>query len=339
MKDELKKLEGEALEAIESSETSDVLEELRVKYLGRKGEVSLLLRKIKGLSDEEKRVVGKIGNEIRSTLEAAFEDKKVGINSEKYKNIAEEEWVDVTESGIPPEVGSLHPITQMRNEVEDVVTRMGFEIVDTPEVDSDYYCFESLNLPKGHPARSAWDTFYLENGMIPRVHTSTMQVRVMEKRKPPLCVINIGRCFRNERTDASHDHTFYQIEGFVADKKITISNLSATLKFFFELIYKKKVEIRLRPGFFPFVEPAMELELRCVICGGEGCSVCKHSGWLEMLGCGMIHPKVFEFAGYKKGEYTGFAFGMGLDRIVMMKHGIKDIRNFHSGDLRFLKQF
>lgn len=339
MLEKLKQIESAARAEIEKAGDENALETVRLAYLGRKGKLPLLLRGMKDLSDEEKRAVGPAGNKLRQDLESLVAAKSREFLSRKYQDLARREKIDVTEPGIPPEYGELHIITQTRYEIEEIFKSMGYEITSTPEVDSEYYCFTSLNFPADHPARSDWDTFKLENGMIPRVHTSTAQNRVMKTRKPPIRAINPGRCFRNERTDARHEHTFYQVEGFYVDEGVSIANLAATMSEVLYQVFKKKIEHRLRPGYFPFVEPGFELDIKCQICGGKGCPVCKYTSWVELWPCGMIHPNVLKEAGVDPEKYSGFAFGLGLDRLVMMRYKINDIRLFHRGDLRFLKQF
>lgn len=338
MEQELLQLKQQALQEIAAAKTVAHLESLQIKYFGRQnGKLTKILRSLANLSLEEKRKIGAMANQIKQELNAAFSRKFNELKAGK-----KEEFFDVTLPGKKPEAGHLHPITQIRMDLEEIFKSMGFEIFEGEELTTDYYNFESLNFPKDHPARDSQDTFFVESksgDLLMRTHTSAMQVKIMEKRQPPLRVIVPGRCFRNEATDASHEHTFYQMEGFVVDKNISIANLIYTQKALLSAIFKRDVKVRLRPGFFPFVEPGFELDCSCTICGGNGCSVCKHTGWVELIPCGMIHPKVFEFAGYPKGKYTGFAFGLGLTRLAMMKYGIDDIRLFMSGDLRFLKQF
>lgn len=338
MHKELQKFKDKALGEIRQSQALELLEEIWRKYLGRKGELREFIDKLKNLAKEEKVKAGQLINEIKKELEAEISSRKnqlANLQTDKF------ETIDVTLPGKKPEYGHLHPHTQMKYRVAEIFHSMGFEVLDGPEMETDYYNFESLNIPKDHPARDVQDTFFIKDrpDLVMRTQTSAMQVRVMEKRKPPLRVIVPGRCFRHEATDASHEHTFYQVEGFVVDKEISVANLIYTLKSFLSALFKKEIEVRLRPGYFPFVEPGFELDFRCIFCQGKGCSVCQQSGWIELIPCGMIHPKVFEYAGYPKGKYTGFAFGAGLDRIVMLYHKINDIRLFHSGDLRFIKQF
>jgi phenylalanyl-tRNA synthetase alpha chain len=341
MIEDLKNLKNIFLKEIKEAKNLELVNNLERKYLGPKGELRKFTKKIKDLNKEERASFGKLINEIKEELENIINQKKIEL--EKEKRIEE---IDLTLPGEKPYIGHLHPHTQLKYQVAEIFYSMGYEILEGPELETDYYNFEALNIPLEHPSRDLWDTFYIKSlkeesrhSLLLRTHTSAMQVRVMEKKKPPLKICVIGKCYRHEATDASHEHTLYQIEGFVVDKEITIANLIYTLQTFFNKLFKKNVEIRLRPSYFPFTEPSFEMDFRCLNCKGKGCSVCGQTGWVEILGCGMINPKVFEYAGYPKDQYTGFAFGVGLDRLVMMKHQIDDIRWFHSGDLRFLKQF
>ncbi|MGC9048965.1 MAG: phenylalanine--tRNA ligase subunit alpha [Patescibacteria group bacterium] len=347
MFEELKKFREKVLKEIEKSQDLEFLEEIWRKYLGRKGKLREYSLKLKNLSDKERARFGKLINDIKQETETAIADKKNQlINLQTCKP----ETIDVTLPGKKLEYGHLHPHSQMKYQVAEIFHSMGFEILEGPEVENDYYNFESLNIPEGHPARDMWDTFYVKSEirnpksetnskLLLRTHTSAMQVRVMEKKKPPLKICVIGKCYRHEATDASHEHTLYQIEGFAVDEQISVANLIYTLKSFLTVLFGQEVKVRLRPSYFPFTEPSFEMDFGCLNCGGRGCPACGGTGWVEMLGCGMIHPKVFEYAGYPKGVYTGFAFGVGLDRLVMMRHKIDDIRWFHGGDLRFLQQF
>jgi len=339
----LEEIKRQALSDI--SKVADLLDLEKVwrKYLGRKqGEITKILRNIRNLPEKEKPLVGKLANEVKRTIERAINEKKLKISSQKSLKA---EKIDITLPGEKIKYGHFHPLTLLKKQVKGIFYSMGFEILEGPEVETEYYNFEALNIPKGHPARDFWDTFYLKEEisnktkLLLRTHTSPMQIRVMEKEKPPLRVCVIGKCFRHEATDASHEHTLYQIEGFAVDKNISVVNLVYTLKSFLGNLFNQKVEIRLRPSYFPFVEPGFEVDMKCLNCDGKGCPVCSYTGWIEMLGSGMIHPKVFEAVGYPKNKYTGFAFGIGLDRLAMMKYKIDDIRWFHSGDLRFIRQF
>ena len=344
MKQELNKLKQDVQAAVEKIKNDEQLEELKVKYLGRKqGKLTQLMKKVKDLSLEQKREIGQVANAVRNDVEDLFATAKKDLSQLKNKTD-----LDVTLPGVMPKQGHLHPLTRIRLEVEAVFKTMGFEVHEGDELTNLYYNFLSLNFPEDHPAMDDYDTFYIKHKknhpelaerQVMRAHTSNMQVRVMEEKKKSLRVIVPGRCFRNEATDASHEHTFHQIEGFVVDKGVTIANLIWTQKKLLSAIFKQEVEVRLRPGYFPFVEPGFELDCSCLICKGKGCSVCKRTGWVELIPCGMIHPKVLENGGCPPGEYTGFAFGMGWSRLAMMKYGINDIRLFMGGDLRFLEQF
>ena len=359
MKEELSNLKNQALAEIEQAADAEGLLDMEKKYLGRQdGELTAILKSLKDLSAAEKPIIGKLANAIKAEIEGKLASKESELKSARKSGT--EERFDETLPGRALERGHLHPISQIRREVEDIFLSMGFDIFDSPELENDYYCFESLNIPADHPARDAWDTFYVKGEkpstdpqlnargpesadrppkLLLRPHTSAAQVRYMETHEPPFKVIVPGKCFRREATDASHEHTFYQVEGFVVGENISIANLIATQKALLSSIFGYEAKVRLRPGYFPFVEPGFELDCSCAICQGKGCNVCKHSGWIELIPCGMIHPKVFEHAGYPPGKYTGFAFGMGLDRLVMMRYGINEIRLFHGGDLRFIRQF
>ncbi len=340
MIEEIKQLKSKALEQIDQVSNGADLDKVWRQYLGRQnGELTKVLRGLKDLPANEKPKVGTLANQVKQEIDQAIDNKKRELSSSgsKVKGAA----LDFTLPGKKIEFGHLHPLTQGKQMVADIFSSMGFEVLEGPEVETDYYNFEALNIPKGHPARDMWDTFYIKSkkGELLRTHTSPMQIRVMEKRKPPLKVCVIGKCFRHEATDASHEHTLYQIEGFAVDKEISVANLIYTLKTFLNALFKTNVKIRLRPSYFPFTEPSFEVDFACLNCKGKGCPVCSQTGWVEILGSGMIHPEVFKHAGYAKGKYTGFAFGVGLDRLIMMKHKIDDIRLLHSGDLRFIRQF
>ncbi len=339
MEAELNKYLAEALKASEAAENEDALEKLRVFYLGRKGKVSLLLRQVKDLTLDEKKKVGTLGNDVRQKIEAAIAAKKQNLSRGKYQSLAQVEWVDVTEPGIRPEYGTLHPISQVIYEMIDIFTSMGYETVSGPEIETDYYCFEALNMPPGHPARDMQDTFYLKNGMIPRTHTSSVQIRYMEKHKPPIRIIAPGRVYRNEKEDATHTSVFTQLEGLVVGENITFADLKGTLITAIKAVAGQDKKVRFRPSFFPYTEPSAEIDMTCMCCGGKGCPVCKHTGWVELGGSGMVHPQVFKNVGYDPDKVQGFAFGFGPDRIKSMKHSVKDARAYYQNDLRFLRQF
>lgn len=359
MKSQLAKIHTNALDAIAKAETSESIEDLRIEYLGRKGALTAILRSLKDLPAEERRIIGEEANKIRADIETRLEEKKTVIKHTFTESVLKKEWIDVTHPGIRIEKGTLHPITQVLREAEAIFASMGFATVEGPEVETEYYNFDALNIPENHPARDMWDTFWLKprmadggwrmaksnkpsatsNRLLLRTHTSPVQIRYMESHNPPIRIIVPGRVYRYEATDASHDIQFYQLEGLMVDQNISIANFKAIIQLFFAHLFKKEIAIRLRPSFFPFTEPSFEVDISCIICDQKGCSVCKQSGWLELAGAGMVHPNVFKAAGYNPKEVQGFAFGMGINRIAMMKYKIPDIRLFHSGDIRFLKQF
>jgi len=337
------KEEGE--KALHGIKTAAELEVWEVKYLGRKSELNTLLKGLKDLPPEEKKIAGSLANKTKSELLIAFEALKKEI-SESNTDWTKEA-IDVTAPGISVHAGHLHPISRLMHEVEDIFVSMGFAISDGPEVESEHYNFDALNFPKDHPSRDMQDTFWIKqekkskDRFLPRTHTSGVQVRFMETHKPPLRVVVPGRVFRNESTDASHEHTFHQFECLMVDVegKVNVATFKYVAETFFGKFFGKKVNIRLRPSFFPFTEPSFEFDISCILCDGNGCSACKQSGWLEIGGAGMVNQKVFEAAGYKRGAYQGFAWGFGLARLAMMKYKITDIRLLLSGDLRFIRQF
>ena len=333
-------LRDAALAKIKEAASSAEVEELRVRFLGKKGELTEMLKDLKNMAIEERKQFGQEANELKNELteflEAKF--KELSANDVK-KSLSSGSSFDISLPGTQFKVGSLHPVTIVQKEIERIFTGMGFNIVDGPEAEEEFFNFEALNIPKHHPARDMQDTYWLENGSLLRTHTSPCQVRAMQKYGAPLKVIAPGRCFRNESTDASHENTFFQLEGMMIDKNVSIANLIYVMKLLLSEVFNRDVKIRLRPGFFPFVEPGFELDLNCMICGGKGCPTCKHSGWIELLPCGMVHPNVLRYGGIDPEEYTGFAFGLGLTRLAMMKYGISDIRVLNSGDLRAMEQF
>ena len=341
MKEKIEKLKNEILGSLAKVKEEKVLKDLEIKYLGRKGELTKILRSLKDLSEKEKKEIGQLANEIKKEIEDKFtEMKKIILGS------AEKEQTDITLPGEKIERGHLNPITIVQNELEDLFTSLGFMVLDGPELESDFYNFVAVNIPPNHPARDMQDTFYIdkknmdgEYDLVMRTHTSSVQVRAMQKYGAPLRCVVPGKCFRCEAIDACHEHTFYQMEGLMIDKNISLANLISVMKELLSGIFKKEMEIRVRPGFFAFVEPGLELDIKCTICGGKGCPSCKNSGWLELLPSGMVHPKVLEYGGIDPKKYSGFAFGLGLTRLAMMKYGIDDIRLFNSGDIRFLEQF
>lgn len=343
MQSKLKQLKEEASLAIKAVKDGLQLEEVENQLLGRKnGELTNMMKGIKDLGDDMKKAVGQLANEVKTAIEAALEEKKTELSAAEWEENLIKEKIDITQPSLPKkDKGSLHPMTIVHKELEELFTSMGFMVLDGPELESDYYNFEALNIPKHHPARDSQDTFFIKDhpDWEMRPHTSPVQVRAMQKYGAPLRTVVTGRCFRNEATDACHEHTFYQMEGLVVDKNISIANLVGVMKTMLSGYYKKEVEVRLRPGYFPFVEPGFELDMSCVLCAGKGCPSCKKLGWIEMLGCGLVHPEVLKAGGLDPEEYTGFAFGLGSMRLAMQKYGVDDIRLLHGNDLRFLNQF
>lgn len=338
MKNALEQIKQTA--STELLECNDIktLENIRVKFLGKKGELTAILKQMGGLSSEERPIMGQLANEIRAFIEDIIAQKEIVL---KTAAIEQELKSSIFDTTLPTDqkVGTLHPITIVQREIEDIFKTMGFTIEDGFEIESEYNNFEALNIPKHHPARDMQDTYYLSNGQVLKTHTSAAQNRIMRKYGAPLKVLFPGRCFRNETTDASHENTFFQLEGLMIGEDISISNLIYFMKVLLSEVFQKDVKIRLRPGFFPFVEPGFELDINCLICGGSGCKTCHQSGWLELLPCGMIHPNVLTMGGIDAEKYTGFAFGLGLTRLAMMKYSIKDIRVLNSGNLKVLQQF
>lgn len=332
MKEKLKELVQKLQSDLkECKKEADILN-IKSKYLGKKSELSTYLSSIKDMTPEEKKVNGPLLNQIKKELEKLVEEKLEEINNQE--NIAFDDTLPVN-----IESGSLHPITIIAKEVTDILKRMGFTVVTGPEMESDYYNFEALNIPKDHPARDMQDTYYLNNEMLLRTQTSGNQIHAMEKYGAPLRVCAPGRVFRNEDLDANHENTFFQVEGMVIDKGVSIENLLYVMQEILREVMQQEVNVRLRPGYFPFTEPSYEIDMSCLICGGKGCPTCKQSGYIEMVGSGMVHPNVLKAGGIDPEEYTGFAFGIGLTRLAMMKYKINDIRVLNSGDIRYLKQF
>ena len=338
MSDDLQQLETSALAELKKATNEDQAQAVRTKYLGRKGLLTGLLRNIAQVPDAEKRLFGKRCNEVKDLLSAKIDEvlsqqslltKSSGLLKEK---------IDVTIPGRSVKYGRIHPVIQIRREICAIFTSFGFSIVEGPEVESDYYNFEALNIPKDHPARDMQDTFYIEDNIVLRTHTSPVQVRIMEKVQPPVRILSPGRVYRRD-SDVSHTPMFHQIEGLLVDKGVSFADLKGILAAFLKKIFGVDTTLRFRPSFFPFTEPSAEVDIRCVICKGSGCRVCGQSGWLEILGSGMVDPAVFKNVGYDSEEYSGFAFGLGLERIAMLKYGVSDIRLFFENDIRFLNQF
>lgn len=340
MREELEKMKAEAEAELRTTSTLEELHQVRVKYLGKKGQLTAILRGMGSLPPEERPVVGQIANEIRDFLEKEFSRREEEIKQKTVAERLEKERIDVTLPGRVIAEGSKHPLSLVLEEIEDIFLSLGFEVVEGPEVELDYYNFEALNIPPEHPARDMQDSFYITSEVLLRTHTSPTQPRVMEQRAPniPVRVIAPGKVYRRD-DDATHSPMFHQVEGFVIDRQVTLSDLKGTLLTFARRMFGEKREIRLRPSFFPFTEPSAEVDISCMICEGKGCRVCSGTGWLEVLGAGLIHPRVLEMSGYNPREVTGFAFGMGVERIAMLKYGIDDLRLFFENDLRFLRQF
>lgn len=338
MQERLRKMEEEAFLELKNSTGEAQIQMLRTKYLGRKGLLTLFLRDMGKIPAGERPILGRLANELKVKLEAAIEK---ALEDERQRQKAEKlvkEEIDVSLPGRKPTLGSMHLLTQVTYDIVSIFERLGFEVSEGPEVELDYYNFEALNFPKDHPARDMQDTFYFSSNVVLRTHTSPVQVRTMEKRTPPLRIIAPGKVYRHD-SDPTHSPMFHQVEGFVVDRHISFADLKGTLTFFVQQFYGPDVKMRFRPSFFPFTEPSAEVDIQCVICRGEGCSVCKKSGWLEILGSGMIDPEVFRFVGYDPEVYTGFAFGLGVERIAMLQVGLGDIRVFFENNLQFLKQF
>ena len=338
MKEELEILQKEILASLSQVSTEKELSEIRVRVLGRKGSLTQLLKRLGTLPETERREIGKRANQVKEDLEKRIEETLLQIQERERKEALGREKIDVTLPGRRIPVGKRHPLTQTLDEIIDIFSRLGFEVVEGPEVELDYYNFEALNIPQGHPAREMQATFFISDDVVLRTHTSPVQVRTMEKRRPPVRVICPGAVYRCD-SDPTHSPMFHQVEGLLVDRGITFADLKGVLTVFVHQMFSKETRLRFRPSFFPFTEPSAEIDIECFICGGKGCGVCSHTGWLEILGSGMVDPAVYKFVNYDPEEVTGFAFGMGIERIAMLKFGINDIRLFFTNDLRFLKQF
>ena len=337
MKEKLQKIKEDALLAI-SAENAD-LEQIRIQYLGKKGELTSVLRGMGALTPEERPVVGQIANEVRAVIETALKDKANAAKDAELAKRLVSEKIDVTLPSAAPAQGKLHPLTQVQRTIEDIFIGMGFSIAEGPEVEYDYYNFQALNIPENHPARDTQDTFYITENILLRSQTSPVQVRTMEKQKPPIRIISPGRVYRSDAVDATHSPLFHQIEGLVVDKGITMGDLKGMLETFAKTLFGNDTRLRFRPHHFPFTEPSAEVDVSCFVCGGKGCRVCKNEGWIEILGAGMVHPFVLSNCGIDPKEYSGFAFGMGVERIAMKYYGIDDMRHLYENDTRFLGQF
>jgi phenylalanyl-tRNA synthetase alpha chain len=336
---QLSDLESGALARIRAACSPPDLEAVRIEVLGRKGSLAHISKEMGKIASEERAGIGKLLNTAKQNIEAALESTQRQFAEAALATRLDAEWVDLTLPAPGPPMGHLHPITQIQTEIEDLFTSLGFAVLDGPEVETEYHNFDALNIPADHPARDMQDTFWLTDGNLLRTHTSPVQVRGMERLGPPLRMIAPGRAFRNENVDASHEHTFYQLEGMMVDRDVSVAHLIYFMKTLLTAIFKREVTVRLRPGYFPFVEPGFELDIQCLICGGPGCAVCKQSGWVELLPCGLVNPNVLRMSGIDPEEWNGFAFGLGLTRLAMMRYAIDDIRLLQGGDLRFLNQF
>ncbi len=335
----IQELAARFLARIAAAESPEALEAVRIDAVGRKGALAEISKGMGKLSPEERKRIGQVLNAAKQQLESALDVRKREFDEAALRARLDAEWVDLTVPAPGPRRGHLHPITRIQRELEELFVSLGFAVLDGPEVETEYYNFDALNIPPDHPARDMQDTFWLDGGNLLRTHTSPVQVRGMERLGPPLRMIAPGRVFRNESVDASHEHTFYQLEGMMIDRDVSVAHLLYFMKTLLTAIFQRDVTVRLRPGYFPFVEPGFELDIQCLICGGPGCPVCKHSGWVELLPCGLVNPNVLRISGIDPDQWGGFAFGLGLTRLVMMRYGIDDIRHLQGGDLRFLEQF
>lgn len=343
---DLKLIEIRAKEEIEKAKDLRELNDVFKKYLGKKGEITEILYNLSKLPKEKRAELGKETNRLKNLLRSLFEKKKEEIKVKSQMVFEKKGWIDVTRPGEKISVGHLHPLTKVRREIEEIFQSMGFSIIEGPEIENEWYNFDALNIPKDHPARDLWNTLWLKVGgdkketkLLLRTHTSPVQIRYMEKNQPPLRIIVPGKVYRHEATDASHEFNLSQIEGLMVDKTVSVANFKAVIEGFFKKFLKETVKICLKPDYFPFTEPSFEVDVSCTICQGKGCPACGNSGWLEIMGAGMVHPNVFKNAGLNPKDWQGFAFGMGIERVAMVKYKIDNIRLFYSGDLRFLKQF
>lgn len=342
LKTQLEALKKETIEKILAAPHLAELEEIRVKILGKKGPITEVLRGMKDLDPKERPIVGSFANEIRDFLEEKLSERKEQLEQLALEEALKSEVIDVTLPGKKIPHGTVHVLTQTMQEIEDLFLGLGYQVVEGREVEQDHYNFERMNLPKNHPARDMQDTFYITDEVLLRTHTSPVQARVMEQHdfsKGPLRMISPGKVFRRDTDDATHSHQFHQIEGLVVDEGITMGDLKGTLELVLKKMFGQDREIRLRPSYFPFTEPSVEVDISCFKCGGSGCNVCKHTGWIEILGAGMVHPEVLKMSGIDPEKYSGFAFGIGPDRVAMLRYGVNDIRNFYLNDVRFLEQF
>ncbi len=339
MTEQLKAIEAKAREELSKAGDLKALDDIRVRFLGKKGEITAILKQMGKLSPEERPVIGQLANKVKADIEASISSAQDSIKKKAAALKLETERIDVTLPGKAPRLGKAHPLNATLAEVEEVFLGMGFDIVEGPEVETDHYCFEALNMPKHHPARDTQDTFYINENVLLRTQTSSVQIRTMEERKPPIRIISPGRVYRSDTVDATHSPLFHQIEGLVIDKGITMADLKGTLELLLRRLYGEETQLRFRPHHFPYTEPSAEVDLMCFNCHGKGCSMCKQEGYVELLGSGMVHPKVLEGCGIDPNVYSGFAFGIGLERITMGRYSINDMRLLYENDMRFLNQF
>lgn len=339
MKEQLTSIEERAKSELSGISDIKLLEDFRVRFLGKKGELTAILKQMGKLSAEERPVIGQLANKVRGDIEEALNARKEELKSKAEELRLKAERLDVTLPGKKTKIGRAHPLQVTLEQVEEVFLGMGFDIVEGPEVETDHYCFEALNMPKHHPARDTQDTFYINENVLLRTQTSSVQIRTMENRKPPIRIISPGRVYRSDAVDATHSPLFHQIEGLVIDKGITMADLKGTLELLMKRLYGEETQVRFRPHHFPYTEPSAEVDLMCFNCHGKGCSMCKQEGWVELLGSGMVHPKVLEECGIDPEVYSGFAFGIGLERITMGRYSINDMRLLYENDMRFLEQF
>ena len=339
MQDKIRQIVAEAREALEKADNTAALEALRVQFQGKKGSLTQLLRGMGQLSPEERPQMGALINAARESIGAMIDERRGALRAAEREMQLARETIDVTEPRPFPKTGTMHPLYKVQDEMIDVFTGMGFDVAEGPEVELDTFNFELLNLPKNHPARDAQDTFYIEDNMVLRTHTSPVQARTMQTRKPPFRIVCPGRVYRADEVDATHSPVFHQMEGLAIDKDVSMCDLKGTLDAFVKSVFGEDMQTRFRPSFFPFTEPSAEVDMSCMACHGKGCRVCKGTGWIEVLGCGMVNPKVLDMNGIDSNVYSGFAFGIGLERIAMLKYGVNDMRLFYEGDTRFLEQF
>ena len=334
----LEPLANQARSAIAAAQDGVTLEQLRVDYLGKKGQLTALLKGLSNLSPEDRPKAGALINVVKQELQELISERKTALDATAVKAKLEQEAIDVTLPGRAKTIGGVHPVTQTNERMEDFFSAIGFDVVEGPEIEDDYHNFEALNIPAHHPARAMHDTFYVDEHTVLRTHTSPVQVRVMESQEPPLRIICPGRVYRCD-SDLTHTPMFHQVEGLLIDEHSSFSDLKGLIEDFLRVFFERDLEVRFRPSYFPFTEPSAEVDIQCVNCGGKGCRVCSQTGWLEVMGCGMVHPKVFEAAGIDTEKYSGFAFGMGVERLAMLRYGVNDLRLFFDNDLRFLEQF